>query len=152
MSVAENIAFRTFDKAPEANLGWWLKPSVMKNRAAGLIERYRVKTPSTDTPIENLSGGNVQRAILARELSHDVDMLIVANPCFGLDFRLRRRNPRPDHRPAQQRRGGASGLRGSRRNPRAVGPVAVMSEGKVTYVSPIGETDRNTIGTYMAGH
>jgi len=28
----------------------------------------------------------------------------------------------------------------------------VMSEGKITYVSPIGETDRNTIGTYMAGH
>ena len=36
--------------------------------------------------METLSGGNVQRAVLARELSGDVDVLIVANPCFGLDF------------------------------------------------------------------
>ena len=45
-----------------------------------------MKTPSTDTQIRDLSGGNVQRAVLARELSGDVDVLIVANPCFGLDF------------------------------------------------------------------
>jgi len=45
-----------------------------------------VKTVSPDAPIRDLSGGNVQRAVLARELSTDVDVLIVANPCFGLDF------------------------------------------------------------------
>jgi flagellar biosynthesis protein FlhF len=58
----------------------------MRDKARELIARYRVKTPSTETPIANLSGGNVQRAVLARELSGDVDVLIVANPCFGLDF------------------------------------------------------------------
>jgi ABC-type uncharacterized transport system ATPase subunit len=152
MSVAENIAFRTFDKAPEANLGWWLKPAVMKSRAAGLIERYRVKTPSTDTPIENLSGGNVQRAILARELSHDVKVLIVANPCFGLDFasvaEIRAQI-------IDQRNNGAAVLLVSEDLDEILelsDRVAVMSEGKITYVAPIGETDRNTIGTYMAGH
>ncbi|MAS04340.1 MAG: ABC transporter ATP-binding protein [Ahrensia sp.] len=152
MSVAENIAFRTFDKAPEANLGWWLKPAVMKSRAAGLIERYRVKTPSTDTPIENLSGGNVQRAILARELSHDVKVLIVANPCFGLDFasvaEIRAQI-------IDQRNNGAAVLLVSEDLDEILelsDRVAVISEGKITYVSPIGETDRNTIGTYMAGH
>ena len=86
MSVAENIAFRTFDKPPITSLGWWMSPSPMRKRAAELIASYRVKTPSTEEPIENLSGGNVQRAILARELSSNVDVLIVANPCFGLDF------------------------------------------------------------------
>ena len=54
--------------------------------ARELIARYRVKTPSPDTEIANLSGGNVQRAVLAREIAGDVDVLIVANPCFGLDF------------------------------------------------------------------
>ena len=83
MSVAENIAFRRFDKAPIASLGFW-RP--MLDKARDLIERYNVKTPSTETPIRDLSGGNVQRAVLARELSEDVDVLIVANPCFGLDF------------------------------------------------------------------
>ena len=39
-----------------------------------------------DSPIATLSGGNVQRAVLARELTGEVDLLVVANPCFGLDF------------------------------------------------------------------
>ena len=86
MTVAENISFRTFDKPPITSLGWWLSPGPMRARARELIAAYRVKTPSTEEPIENLSGGNVQRAVLARELSGDVEVLIVANPCFGLDF------------------------------------------------------------------
>ncbi|MDB5522379.1 MAG: transporter ATP-binding protein [Rhizobium sp.] len=86
MSVAENIAFRSFDKAPISSFGWWMRPGPMKKKAEELIARYNVKTTSPDAPIESLSGGNVQRAILARELSEDVDVLIVANPCFGLDF------------------------------------------------------------------
>ncbi len=69
-----------------ARLGFWLSPRPMRAKARELIERYNVKTPSTETPIRDLSGGNVQRAVLARELSGDVDVLIVANPCFGLDF------------------------------------------------------------------
>ncbi len=152
MSVAENIAFRSFDKPPLAGLGWWLKPASMRDKAAGLIERYRVKTPSTDTPIENLSGGNVQRAILARELSGDVDVLIVANPCFGLDFasvaEIRAQI-------MDQRNKGAAVLLVSEDLDEILelsDRVAVMSEGRITYVSPIGETDRNTIGAHMAGH
>jgi simple sugar transport system ATP-binding protein len=86
MSVAENMAFRAFDKPPIASLGWWLSPGPMRARARELIARYNVKTVSPDAPIRDLSGGNVQRAVLARELSNDVDVLIVANPCFGLDF------------------------------------------------------------------
>ena len=58
----------------------------MRAKARELIARYRVKTSSPEAAIADLSGGNVQRAVLARELSGDVDVLIVANPCFGLDF------------------------------------------------------------------
>ena len=86
MTVAENMAFRTFDRPPAAKLGWWLSPGPMREKARELIARYRVKTPSPETAISDLSGGNMQRAVLARELSSDVDVLIVANPCFGLDF------------------------------------------------------------------
>src|SRR6202041_1762717 len=83
MSVAENMAFRAFDKPPIASLGWWLSPGPMRTRARELIAKYNVKTVSPDAPIRDLSGGNVQRAVLARELSNDVDVLIVANPCSG---------------------------------------------------------------------
>lgn len=151
MTVAENIAFRSFDKAPIASLRGWLKPSHMRKQARGLIADYRVKTPSTDERIENLSGGNVQRAVLARELSGDVDILIVANPCFGLDFasvaEIRAQI-------IDQRNRGAAVLLISEDLDEILelaDHVAVMLEGAIEYTSPIGDTDRRTIGHAMAG-
>ena len=152
MSVAENLAFRSFDKPPVASLGWWMSPGPMREKARDLIARYRVKAASPDAPIETLSGGNVQRAVLARELSGDVDVLIVANPCFGLDFasvaEIRSQI-------MEQRNRGAAVLLVSEDLDEILelaDRVAVMSGGTITYVSPIEETDRNTIGQYMAGH
>ena len=152
MTVAENLAFRDFDRPPTARLGWWLSPGPMREKARDLIARYRVKTRSPDSPIGELSGGNVQRAVLARELSSDVDVLIVANPCFGLDFasvaEIRSRI-------MEQRNRGAAVLLISEDLDEILelaDRVAVMSEGTITYVAPIGETDRATIGMHMAGH
>jgi general nucleoside transport system ATP-binding protein len=152
MSVAENIAFRSFDKPPVAKLGWWMSPGPLRSKAEDLIARYRVKTTSPDAPIETLSGGNVQRAVLARELSGDVDVLIVANPCFGLDFasisEIRSQI-------MEQRNRGAAVLLVSEDLDEILelaDRVAVMSGGTITYVSKIEDTDRNTIGQHMAGH
>lgn len=152
MSVAENIAFRTFDRAPMAKLGWWLRPPEMRKRAAELIDAYRVKTPSTEAPIETLSGGNVQRAILARELSGDVEVLVVANPCFGLDFvsvaEIRAQI-------VAARNNGAAVLLVSEDLDEVLelsDRVAVMSGGRIDHVIPIAEADRQTIGKFMAGH
>ena len=88
LAVAENLALRNFDRAPLAR-GPWLSRAAMRTQALAAIEAFRVKTPGPDAPIETLSGGNVQRAVLARELAPDPTpprLLIVANPCFGLDF------------------------------------------------------------------
>ncbi len=152
MTVAENMAFRTFDKPPTAKLGWWLSPGPMRTKARELIARYRVKTSSPESPIADLSGGNVQRAVLARELSGDVDVLIVANPCFGLDFasvaEIRAQI-------MEQRNRGAAVLLVSEDLDEILelaDRVAVMSGGTINYVAPIGETDRTTIGRHMAGH
>jgi ABC-type uncharacterized transport system ATPase subunit len=152
MSVSENMAFRSFDRPPNAKWGWWLSPGPMRAKARELIETYRVKTQSPDSAIGDLSGGNVQRAVLARDLSGDVDMLIVANPCFGLDFasvaEIRSQI-------MQQRNRGAAVLLISEDLDEILelaDRVAVMSEGTISYVAPIGETDRATIGMHMAGH
>jgi general nucleoside transport system ATP-binding protein len=152
MTVAENMAFRTFDRPPLASLGWWLRPGPMRTKARELIARYRVKTPSPETAIADLSGGNVQRAVLARELSGEVDVLIVANPCFGLDFasvaEIRAQI-------MEQRNRGAAVLLLSEDLDEILelaDRVAVMSEGTINYVAPVGETDRATIGKHMAGH
>jgi ABC-type uncharacterized transport system ATPase subunit len=129
-----------------------MSPGPMREKARDLIAKYRVKTASPDSPIETLSGGNVQRAILARELSGDVNVLIVANPCFGLDFasvvEIRSQI-------MEQRNRGAAVLLLSEDLDEILelaDRVAVMSGGTITYVAPIEETDRNTIGQYMAGH
>jgi len=152
MTVAENMAFRTFDRPPAARLGWWLAPGPMRAKARELIARYRVKTPSPETAIADLSGGNVQRAVLAREISGEVDVLIVANPCFGLDFasvaEIRSQI-------MEQRNRGAAVLLVSEDLDEILelaDRVAVMSEGSINYVAPVGETDRATIGKHMAGH
>jgi len=152
MSVAENMAFRRFDKAPMTRLGFWLSRAPMRAKARDLIDRYNVKTPSTETQIRDLSGGNVQRAVLARELSEDVDVLIVANPCFGLDFASV-----ADIRAQimEQRNRGAAVLLVSEDLDEILelsDRIAVMSGGKVAYLTDGANADRTTIGRHMAGH
>ena len=85
MSVAENLAIRDFDVAPQALFGWLLNRSAVRRKARELIGRYGITTSSPDAQITQLSGGNVQRTVLARELSQEVEVLIAANPCSGLD-------------------------------------------------------------------
>ena len=124
----------------------------MRARARELIQRYNVKTTSPDAPIRDLSGGNVQRAVLARELSSDVDVLIVANPCFGLDF-VSVADIRAQI--VDQRNRGAAVLLVSEDLDEVLelsDRVAVISEGKVAYATDVAGADRTTIGRYMAGH
>ena len=87
MSVAENLALRTFDRPPQAKWSWLLILRNIRQAAEDLISSFAIKTPSPDSPLAHLSGGNVQRTVLARELSSPhMQILIAANPCFGLDF------------------------------------------------------------------
>ena len=86
MSVAENMSFRCFDVPPFTRGGWLLRKSALRQHAEGAIVEYKIKAPSSEAPIGALSGGNVQRAVLARELRDGAAVLIAANPCFGLDF------------------------------------------------------------------
>jgi general nucleoside transport system ATP-binding protein len=111
-----------------------------------------VKTPSTETRIRDRSGGNVRRAVLARELSEDVDVLIVANPCFGLDFASV-----ADIRAQimEQRNRGAAVLLVSEDLDEVLelsDRIAVTSGGKVAYLTEVAGADRTTIGRCMAGH
>ncbi len=100
----------------------------------------------------SVSGGNVQRTVLARELSGDEGVLFVANPCAGLDFasvaEIRAQI-------MDQRNKGAAVLLVSEDLDEILelaDRVAVMSGGRITYVAKVAETDRATIGSYMAGH
>ena len=65
-------------------------------QAEKLVKQFCVKAPGLTASMSALSGGNVQRAVLARELTQNVRLLIASNPTFGLRFRRLRRNVPPD--------------------------------------------------------
>ena len=152
MSVVENLSLRTFDRAPSSNRWGWLKPSVLREQGLGLISDYRIRAPSPEAPLEALSGGNVQRVVLARELSGPVRVLVVANPCFGLDF-LTAAQIRAELR-AQRDRGVAVLLISEDLDEILMlsDRVAVISNGRIVLEAQAGSTDRMTIGAAMAAH
>jgi ABC-type uncharacterized transport system ATPase subunit len=152
MTVSENLAFRTFDLKENGADAIWLNRGRMKKRAMSLISDFKVKTVSSSSPIAALSGGNVQRAVLARELTGDVDLLIVSNPCFGLDFsavaEIRARIMRA-------RNAGAAVLLLSEDLDELLemsDRIMVISEGKLVYETPAHTADISVIGAHMAGH
>lgn len=83
-TIAGNLILKNFDSRPLSNLGL-LNDKEIKRYADELISEFDVKTPSRDTPTKNLSGGNLQKLLLARELSQAPRLLIAANPTKGLD-------------------------------------------------------------------
>ena len=85
-TISENLAFRSFDVSPFSVAGLLINRGAIRAAAVGLIDQFRIRTPSPDARVETLSGGNVQRMVLARELSREVEVLIAVNPCFGLDI------------------------------------------------------------------
>ena len=152
MSVAENMALRTFDRTPQAKWNWLLLLNAIKKSAQKLVQTFSVRTPSVETPVSNLSGGNVQRTVLARELSSDsVQLLIAANPCFGLDFSA----VEFIHEAlvAARNRGVAILLVSEDLDELLAlcDRIFVISEGKLVYESDIHHADLTLIGQKMAG-
>ena len=152
MSVAENLALRDFDRTPVCRSGWRLDRKAMRERAAQLIRDFNVRPPVPDRPIGTLSGGNVQRAVLARELGQPVDVLIVANPVFGLDFA----SVADIHaRLIAARDNGAAVLLVSEDLDELLelaDRIAVMAEGRLVYETPAAGAERAVLGRHMAGH
>jgi general nucleoside transport system ATP-binding protein len=85
MSVAEALALRTYRTQLRSRFGL-LDLRRMAAEATRLIEAFRIAAPNgPDTPLRLLSGGNVQRALLARELSGPLRALIAVHPTYGVD-------------------------------------------------------------------
>jgi len=151
MSVAENMALRNFDQAPLAT-GPWLRRAAVRTQAERWIGEFRVKTRGPDAPIATLSGGNVQRAVLARELSDAVSVLIAANPVFGLDFAA---VAEIHDRILAARNGGAAVLLVSEDLDELLelsDRILVMFGGRIVHETTAARADIAVIGPCMAGH
>ncbi|MGY6502108.1 MAG: ABC transporter ATP-binding protein [Acidimicrobiales bacterium] len=82
MTVAENLVLDTPHLVATAGV---MSHRRLREHARTLIDEFEIATPSPDTPMWQLSGGNQQRVVLARELSRAPDVLVAAQPTRGLD-------------------------------------------------------------------
>ncbi len=83
-TLAENLAFHEFDKAPSSYFGW-LRPGRLISRARRILQEFDVRGGGPQTPAKSLSGGNQQKLVVAREVANDPRVLIAAQPTRGLD-------------------------------------------------------------------
>ena len=151
MTVAENLGLRDFDRPAMTFARCFVSRSRLRKRALDLIAKFGIRTPGADAPIGSLSGGNVQRAVLARELNDEVKVLIVANPCFGLDFKA---VAEIRTRIMEARNRGVAVLLVSEDLDELfelADRLVVMSGGKLVHEALPGATTPTELGRYMAG-
>jgi len=84
-TVAENLILREHNLKPYAKNGF-LNLKKISDHSKHLIKSFNIKTPSQETPVKNLSGGNIQKLILAREIFRNPRTPIAAQPTRGLDI------------------------------------------------------------------
>jgi general nucleoside transport system ATP-binding protein len=86
LSVAVNMVSKSIGMAPFWRHGR-TRPAEIDAHAAALVGEYNVMTPSTQSPAGSLSGGNIQKVVLARELSFDPKVVVFNKPTYGLDVK-----------------------------------------------------------------
>jgi simple sugar transport system ATP-binding protein len=89
LSVALNLFLKRIGQRPFWRLGR-VQRAVLERKAGELVEEFDVRTPSVSTRAGTLSGGNIQKVLLARELSFEPRVVVFHKPTYGLDVRTTR--------------------------------------------------------------
>jgi ABC-type uncharacterized transport system ATPase subunit len=84
-NVADNYILEDHARPPYSH-GIFLDFKAIEDHTQATVDAYNVKTPNLQTPLKNLSGGNIQKLILGRELSRSPKLLIAAQPTRGVDI------------------------------------------------------------------
>ena len=149
-SIADNMVLNRYYQAPYAK-GFILDQQTIDEDGNNLVGEYDVRTPNVHTPARNLSGGNKQKVIVAREFSRPVKLLIANQPTRGIDVG----SIEFIHKQiVAQRDRGVAVLVVSAELDEILGladRVAVMFDGRIVKVLPIAEATREKVGLLMAG-
>jgi general nucleoside transport system ATP-binding protein len=84
LSIASNISLKSY-RGPSSSHGPLLRLRAIRDRAVELIRRYRIAAPGPDAQARQLSGGNLQKVVLAREFTAQPRLIVAAAPTRGLD-------------------------------------------------------------------
>jgi simple sugar transport system ATP-binding protein len=148
LSLTDNLIMKSYSQPPVAR-GWIINQLVARRRASHLKDEYEIVAPSVDTPARLLSGGNLQRLILAREISAQPKLLVAVQPTRGLDVVAIEGVQRLL---LAQREAGAAILLISEELDELFSlsdRVAVIYEGEI--VGELMEEDREAVGLMMTG-
>ena len=150
MSVAENLVLRRY-RYPPFSRGALLNRQAVSGFAQRMIATYGIATPSPRAPARALSGGNIQRLILARELSAEPALVVAAHPTSGLDISATEQI----HTLLLRRREEGAGILLVSEDLDEIlalsDRIVVMFGGEVMGIVPASEANRERIGLMMTG-
>ena len=149
-TIAENMVLNTYYLKPFAD-GLRLHRDAILATATELVEQFDVRTPSVFNEVDNLSGGNQQKVIVAREFSRPIKLLVAAQPTRGLDVGSIEYIHR---RVVEKRDEGAAVLIVSTELDEvlALGDrIAVMYKGRIVGILDPAEATPERVGLYMGG-
>ena len=150
MTLAENIALQTYYKRPLSKHGV-LDYEAINKHARDLITKFDVRTVNELVPAGSLSGGNQQKAIIARELDRNADFIIAAQPTRGLDVGA---IEYIHQQLIYQRNANKAVMLVSFELDEILNVadrIAVISHGEITGIVNANETTKNELGLLMAG-
>ena len=150
LSVSDNLVLNTYYQPPFTK-GSSLQPEEIKKAATERVEQFDVRTPSISVPVSNLSGGNQQKVIVAREFSRPIKLLIASQPTRGLDVGSIEYIHK---RIIEKRDDGCAVLLVSPELDEVMSlsdRIAVVYEGKILDIMPAEQATREKLGLLMAG-
>jgi ABC-type uncharacterized transport system ATPase subunit len=150
LSLMENLMMREFADPPYTQRGL-LSLASMRQRSDQLVDDYDIRTPSVLVRMRQLSGGNQQKTVLARELTRSPKLLIASQPTRGLDVGAMEYVYR---RLVDHKKGGGATLLISTELDEILSlsdRIAVIVEGRFLRILDAGDVDPEVLGLLMAG-
>jgi len=148
LTLAENSILRYYWRFSEKGV---IKFRKVEKWARSLIEEYDIKAPGVFVPAKVLSGGNLQKLVIARELSVKPELVVAVNPTSGLDISA---SSRVKEKLRREKKRGAGILLFTEDLDEALelcDRIAVMYKGRFAGVFTSSEADFETLGLLMAG-
>jgi simple sugar transport system ATP-binding protein len=150
LSITENCIMKNYRREPIGN-GWTINFTGARQYAQELKEAYGILAPSVETPTRKLSGGNLQKVILAREISANPQLMVAMQPTRGLDVGA---IETIQTLLLEQREAGTAILLISEELEELLAlsdRIAIIFGGKIMGTMPADQADINEIGMLMTG-